>query len=63
MCFASKSLQFVCCRNSGAPDNYVNTYQCPLDTKEVGATVHMQWTGYFTYSQIHRLFDELRYAL
>lgn len=46
--------------NSGAPDNFVNMYQCPLQTKEVGVTVHMQWTGYFTYSQIHRLFDELR---
>ncbi|KDR22204.1 ribonuclease P protein subunit p40-like [Zootermopsis nevadensis] len=46
--------------DSGAPDNFVNTYQCPLETNDVGAAAHLQWTGYFTYSQIHRLFDRLR---
>jgi ribonuclease P/MRP protein subunit RPP40 len=46
--------------NSGAADNYLNTYLCPLPTNEFGAAVLLQWTGYFTYSQIHRLFDELR---
>jgi hypothetical protein len=53
--------KYLYCRNSGAPDNFVNTYQCPLETTDIGAAVRLQWTGYFTCSQIHRLFDELRY--
>ncbi|KAJ9584679.1 hypothetical protein L9F63_020982, partial [Diploptera punctata] len=40
--------------------NFVNSYECSLETLDMGSCTHLKWTGYFTYNQIHRLFNELR---
>ncbi|XP_069694723.1 ribonuclease P protein subunit p40-like isoform X1 [Periplaneta americana] len=44
----------------GDTGDFLNSYQYPLENVDVGAVVQMQWRGYFTASQIHALFDELR---
>ncbi|PSN57583.1 hypothetical protein C0J52_00533 [Blattella germanica] len=41
-------------------DSFVNAYTCPLQTTEFGAVTHIKWTGYFTFTQIHNLFEHLR---
>ncbi|CAG2054160.1 unnamed protein product [Timema podura] len=45
---------------SGEPDNFVNTYQPPVESILLGKVVYLQWTGFFTYLRIQKLFAAIR---
>nr|CAD7206566.1 unnamed protein product [Timema douglasi] len=45
---------------SGAPDNFVNTYEPPVESILLGKVVYLQWTGFFTHLRIQKLFAAIR---
>ncbi|XP_017876454.2 ribonuclease P protein subunit p40-like [Ceratina calcarata] len=41
-------------------NDYVSTYQCPSPSLDVGQTMYLQWTGFFTRKQIATLYRVIR---
>ncbi|XP_050446079.1 ribonuclease P protein subunit p40-like isoform X1 [Cataglyphis hispanica] len=41
-------------------DNYVNTYECPPLSIDIGQVQHLQWTGFFTRKKLHEIYNVLK---
>lgn len=47
-------------RSNGETDNYVNTYECPPLSMDIGQVQHLQWTGFFTRRKMHEMYNALK---
>lgn len=46
--------------SNGEMDNYVNTYECPPLSIDIGQVQHLQWTGFFTRRKMHEMYNALK---
>ncbi|XP_029170706.1 LOW QUALITY PROTEIN: ribonuclease P protein subunit p40-like [Nylanderia fulva] len=46
--------------SNGEMDNYVNAYECPSPSIEIGQVQHLQWTGFFTRKKMHEMYIALK---
>lgn len=46
--------------SNGEMDSYVNTYECPSSSINMGQVQHLQWTGFFTRKKMHEMYNALK---
>ncbi|KAM0731745.1 Ribonuclease P protein subunit p40 [Formica fusca] len=46
--------------SNGKMDNYVNTYECPPLSIDIGQVQHLQCTGFFTRKKLHEIYNILK---
>lgn len=54
---------FLYFNSSGTVDNFVSTYQPPVNCDTQVQVAYLQWTGLFTTQKIQKLYQLLRYEL